>query len=306
MYRSVEESALKHGVQYKKYKWRSFPNEAGQRPFERLLSTLRCCRYGRFFSGFAIGILGLSLSVPGLCTAQISLGASVLETQAAQTSDTDIHARVVAKREARLSVEASGNVRKLKVSEGDSFRSGDILVELACAVEKAKLKRSRASLREAIEVRGANEKLAALKSVGELELILTQVRVSVAEADVDLASAQMEQCLVRAPFDGVVARAHKREAEYIRSGEPLLDVVDLTNLGVVFLAPARWLAWVNVGDEFTLDLNEIPISMSGTLSDIGIGVDPVSRTVRLKGDLSGDLGAVAPGMSGIIKFKAAR
>ena len=263
------------------------------------------CR-SRFFSRFVAGIVGLSLFVPGLCAAQSSSSANVLEAQAESKSDTDIHARVVAKRKARLSVEVARNVQTLRVSEGDAFQSGDILVELVCAVEEAKLKRSRASLREATEIREENEKLVAHKSVGELEFTLTQVRVSIAKADVDLASAQMEQCLVRAPFDGVVARAHKREAEYIRSGEPLLDVVDLTKLGVVFLAPARWLAWVNVGDEFTLDLNEIPLSASGTLSDIGIVVDPVSRTVRLKGNLSGDLGAVAPGMSGIIKFEAIR
>ena len=259
------------------------------------------CR-SRFFSRFVAGIVGLSLFVPGLCAAQSSSSANVLEAQAESKSDTDIHARVVAKRKARLSVEVARNVQTLRVSEGDAFQSGDILVELVCAVEEAKLKRSRASLREATEIREANEKLAAHKSVGELEFTLTQVRVSIAKADVDLASAQMEQCLVRAPFDGVVARAFKREAEFVRSGEPLLDVVDLTNLGVVFLAPARWLAWVKVGDEFTLDLNEIPLSASGTLSDIGIVVDPVSRTVRLKGNLSGDLGAVAPGMSGIIKL----
>lgn len=299
-------TALKHDLLDWKCKWRSLADEAGWRPFKLLFSTLWGSCRGRFFSRFAVGIFGLSLSVPGLCAAQSSLSVNVLESQAESTSDTDIHARVVAKRKARLSVEVARNVRTLRVFEGEAFRSGDILVELACAVEEAKLKRSRASLREATEILEANEQLAALKSVGELEFILTQVRVSVAKADVDLASAQMEQCLVRAPFDGVVARAFKREAEYIRSGEPLLDVVDLTNLGVVFLAPARWLAWVKVGDEFTLDLNEIPLSTSGTLSDIGIGVDPVSRTVRLKGDLSGDLGAVAPGMSGIIKFEATR
>lgn len=282
-------------------------HEAAQRAVKWLFSAVLGCRSCRFLSQFTGAIFGgLLLSVPGLCAAQSGLSASAMETQVVSTSDTDIHARVVAKREARLSVEVSGNVRNLKVSEGDGFRSGDILVELACAVEEAKLKRSRASLREATEIREASEQLAALESVGELELVLTQVRVSVAEADVDLASAQMEQCLVRAPFDGVVVRAHKRVAEYIRSGEPLLDVVDLTKLGVVFLAPARWLAWVKVGDEFTLNLNEIPLSMPGTLSDIGIGVDPVSRTVRLKGDLSGDLGAVVPGMSGIIKFEAPR
>lgn len=259
-------------------------------------------------SGLAIaGLLGASV-----CLAQ---GNSVAEeTDGALGRDTALvpsategnraQARVIAQREARLSVEMAGRIDGLRVEEGDAFETGDALVELACGVERASLEKARASLKEASETRNANERLAELRSVGDLELSLSRVRVSGAEADVSVAAARVQRCTVRAPFDGVVARTHKREAEYIRVGEPLLDVIDPAALEVEFLAPSRWLAWLEQGKPFTLHLNELPLQLRGELQQIGVRVDPVSRTVRLKGALTGELSHVVPGMSGDVRFEA--
>lgn len=227
------------------------------------------------------------------------------EQRSASAEPPSAQARVIAKRAAQLSVEMAGRVESLNVSEGDAFQIGDVLVELGCGVERARLQKARASLEEATEIRSANERLAELRSVGDLELSLSRVRKVGAEADVAVAAAQVERCIVRAPFNGVVARTRKREAEYIRVGEPLMDLIDPIALEVEFLAPSRWLAWLNRGERFELHLNELPLQLSGEVHQIGVRVDPVSRTVRLKGQLTGELGGVVPGMSGDVRFEVA-
>jgi RND family efflux transporter MFP subunit len=212
-------------------------------------------------------------------------------------------ARVNPQRSASVSVETPGRIKTVHVAEGESFEAGDVLVELACGVEQARLEKTRASQEEAKQIRKANEQLADTRSVGALELALSRVRVQAAKADLAVATAQVEHCFVRAPFDGVVARLHKRQAEHIRVGEPMADLIDATGLEVEFLAPSQWLDWLETGQSFVMHLNELPIELTGTLKGIGVRVDPVSRMVRLKGDLTGNLDKVVPGMSGDVRFE---
>ncbi|WP_412504963.1 efflux RND transporter periplasmic adaptor subunit [Roseovarius sp. SYSU LYC5161] len=214
--------------------------------------------------------------------------------------------RIIAKHEALLAAEMSGRIRSLNVAEGNAFQHGDALAELNCDVERARLEKVHTSLEEAVKIRQTNERLAELRSVGDLELTLSQVKERTVEADVEVAAAQVQRCIVRAPFDGVVARVRKREAEYIRVGEPLLDVIDPTALEVEFLVPSDWLAWLDRNEPFKLHLNELPLQLSGEVHQIGVRVDPVSRTVRLKGQLTDELGGVVPGMSGDVRFEAAQ
>jgi len=265
-----------------------------------------------FWRSLAIGsIAGGLLAVAGTTFAQEvqqtdspqdQLNARVVDANPTSNA-MEAQARVTAKRKAQLSVEMPGRVEAVLVSEGDSFKEGDVLVELSCGLERANMKKATANLREAEEIHGANERLAELRSVGDLELALSRVRVTGAEADVAVAAARVDRCSLRAPFDGVLAKRHKREAEYIRVGEPLLDVVDPGALEVEFLASSTWLAWLDLGAPFVLHLNELPLQIAGELSQIGVRVDPVSRTVRLKGKLSGDLRGVVPGMSGVVRFE---
>jgi len=257
----------------------------------------------------------IGLLVAPICAAQGDSPSSDGGSGLARTTDeltrsggerAPAQARVVASRKARLSVEMAGRVDRLHVDEGEAFETGDVLVALGCGVERASLEKARASLEEARQTRKANEQLAELRSVGDLELALSRIRVVSANADVSVAAARVDRCTVRAPFDGVVAQIHKREAEYIRVGEPLLDVIDPQTLKVEFLAPSRWLAWLEPGKAFTLALNELDMQIPGELAEIGVRVDPVSRTVRLKGTLTEQRRGVVPGMSGDVRFEATR
>lgn len=228
-----------------------------------------------------------------------------LDQRSLSVEEVSAQARVVAQREALLSVEMGGRVESLNVAEGGTFQDGEVLVELGCGVERGRLEKTNAILEEAVEIREANEQLAKLRSVGDLELALSRVRTVGAEADVAVASAEVERCAVRAPFDGVVARVRKREAEYIQIGEPLLEVIDPTALEVEFLAPSAWLAWLDRDQPFTLRLNELPLQLRGQVRQIGVRVDPVTRKVRVKGRLTGDLSGVVPGMSGNVHLEVA-
>lgn len=245
---------------------------------------------GRLLGGLFVFILASS---PVLVMAQ-----DLIEPSASA------QARLIAHKEARLSVEMAGKIQAFHVEEGASFRAGDVLADLACGVERAQLKKAQTSLEEAEQILAANERLATHRSIGDLELSLSKVRANRAKADVAIVSAQVERCQVKAPFDGVLARRHKREAEYIRVGEPLIDVINVATLEVEFLAPSAWLEWLKPGAEFTLSLNELALELPGELTQIGVSVDPVSRTVRLKGELTEIFDGVAPGMSGDVRFGA--
>ena len=56
--------------------------------------------------------------------------------------------------------------------------------------------------------------------------------MGVAEAKLDAANVQVGLRTMKAPFDGLVYEVQKRQFEFVRTGEPVFRLADLTQLRV--------------------------------------------------------------------------
>ncbi len=55
---------------------------------------------------------------------------------------------------------------------------------------------------------------------------VASARLDVAKADLDLAEYRLNQCNLRAPFDGAIQQVHVVEGEFIQTGQPLVTLAD--------------------------------------------------------------------------------
>jgi RND family efflux transporter MFP subunit len=101
------------------------------------------------------------------------------------------------------------------------------------------------------------QQLAAKKDAFQDEL--ARARVEAAKADLDLAQYHLDQTAVRAPLAGEVLRVLVSEGEYVRAGEPLIQLGDLTRMKV-----------------------EIPVSRSEVQVDQTLAVNVDSAEVEAK------------------------
>jgi multidrug resistance efflux pump len=70
------------------------------------------------------------------------------------------------------------------------------------------------------------------------ELEDKQLVVRAKEADLELASMEVQERKINAPFDGIVARINRRQGEWAQQGEPILHLIRMDKLRVqVFIDP---------------------------------------------------------------------
>ncbi len=198
---------------------------------------------------------------------------------------------VVARTQASVSSRISGRMEFLAVSEGSVVKKGEVIARLenrdyraAVAQAEAELLRSRAALREAEAARDQLERdvarardllksnLISSQSAEDLEARLTgaEARVAVQEAQVQasiatvgVATANLENTFIRAPFDGTVLR---KDAEVGEVVAPVATGSGLTRGAVVTMANLETL-------EVEVDVNEAYIAQLGNGQPASIVLD---------------------------------
>ncbi len=209
-----------------------------------------------------------------------------------------IRAQLMPRRYTTLAAEIGAKVNRLPVPEGGSFRAGQVLASFDCSVQQALLQKHQAELQAAEKTAQANEALQKLNSVGQVELELSQAAVRKARAELGSQQALLEKCVITAPFAGRVAEQRVREQQFVPAGQALLDILDDSVLELEFIVPSAWLAWLRVGGEFRVAIDETGKSYPARLTRLGARVDPVSQSLKVGAAIHGRFPELMAGMSG--------
>lgn len=210
----------------------------------------------------------------------------------------EIRAQLLPRRFTTIAAEIGAKINRLPVPEGSAFKAGQTLVSFDCSLPQAMLQKARAELGAAEKTNAANQRLAELHSVGQLELDLSRSAVSKATAEVGAQQATLAKCTIVAPFSGRIAEQKAREQQYVQPGQPLLDILDDSVLELEFLVPSLWLSTLRVGQSFQVQIDETRRSYPAKFIRIGARVDPVSQSVKVAAAIDGKFVELIAGMSG--------
>lgn len=220
----------------------------------------------------------------------------------AQTAGTSVRAMLAPVNEAVLAGELAARIESLPFQNGERFKKGDTLVSFDCAAYRAALAEARASLKGAEQSVANVRELARLKSAGQLELQLAESEVEKQRARLDSAKVPVERCVIRAPFPGRVAERRAQPHESVPPGQPLLAILDDSQIEVRMVAPSGWLKWLKPGVTFGLKVDETGLTYNGKVTRLGARIDAVSQSVAVVGLLDKHSEGVIAGMSGSATF----
>jgi membrane fusion protein (multidrug efflux system) len=199
---------------------------------------------------------------------------------------------------ATLSSEMAGRIDKIATRAGDHFHQGDVLIVFDCAVPRAQMAKAQAVVTQAERTLEINRRLAAQKSMGQLELDVSAAEVLKGKADLVGAEAVVSKCSIAAPFTGVTVEQKAREFQYTTPGQPLLDILDDHTFEVELIAPSHWLRWLKPGYAFQVKIDETKKTYPARVTRLGGRVDPVSQWIKVIGEITGDAPDLMAGMSG--------
>lgn len=132
-----------------------------------------------------------------------------------------------AARTVALTAPVDGWVRTVAVKSQQKMNQQGEVIRLDDRRSDLLLKRARAGLQAA----QLEKKIAQSKGDAD-QVSLTEARLEVAQADVDLAQMELDRLIIRAPFNGEIERIAAIEGQFVRAGERLATLVDPAKLVV--------------------------------------------------------------------------
>ncbi len=214
----------------------------------------------------------------------------------------ELRALLKAKHSTVLSSEFASKITQLSVEEGDRFKKGQLLLAFNCAEQQAQLKKVKAVAQAAKKTYQVNGRLVKLNSISQLEYELAAAELAKARADIQYISAILKKCRINAPFSGRVAERLVNRYQYVKAGDPLLDIVDDQQLEVTLLIPSSWLKWVKADMPFSVFLEEKNREYPAVIKKIGARIDAVSQSIKIIAIIDGEFNDLLPGMSGTARF----
>ena len=216
-----------------------------------------------------------------------------------------------AKERAQVASEVDGVVTELAVDEGDRVEEGALLIAvdpekraLQVANVRAMQSDAQAALseaeRDAVRVRKLHTSgIASDQALDKVETGLSRARsrVEAAHAELGVAERALRDANVRAPFAGWIARRDVSRGEYVRTGQPLFELVALDPIEVEFSVAERDSARVAVGQQVDVQVAPYPEeSFRGQVTVISPTLDPKTRTLRIKAQIANADGRLRPGL----------
>lgn len=238
-----------------------------------------------------------------LCLALTSAALHAAEPAAqAGLSAGTLRGQLTPQRYTTLASEIAAKISHISAKDGQAFRGGQVLVSFDCALPQAQLAKAQAELDGASKVVISNERLLALKSIGQIEVTQAQTAQRKASAEVQLSEAVLSKCAIKAPFSGRVAQQHAREQQYVQAGQALLDIIASDALHLEFLMPSLWLRHIRVGTDFTVRIDETGTTHAARILRFGAKVDPVSQSIAVVATIEDKQRVLMAGMSGQIQL----
>lgn len=144
----------------------------------------------------------------------------------------------------------TGYLEAIPVREGQTVKSGELMFNVIPTLYKARYDAELAEAKVAQLEYNYTKKLYEDKVVSQNEVALLEAKLAKAQAKAQLAGAELDFSMVKAPFDGIVDRLLHQQGSLVQEGDVLTTLSDNSLMWVYFNVPEKQYI------EYMADMNE--------------------------------------------------
>ncbi len=220
---------------------------------------------------------------------------------------------VTSPRRSNLSSRIEGLIYEMKVDAGSEVKKGEVLVQLDTQLAELDLKLIEAEIEQAqIEMADAKRKVEEILELTKeggfpkSKTLTRQAALSISEANLKRLEARkghQSERIARhqlvAPFDGTITTKISETGEWVATGTPVLELVEMKGLRFDLQMPQEFLARVKDIDKVTVELDAFPGKTFGAKLSVVVPMrEDASRTFLTRLLLEDPDRLASPGMSG--------
>jgi len=196
-----------------------------------------------------------------------------------------------------ITAKKSGIVDQVHFKDGDQVTKGSILINLHSDEEKAKVQEVETVLaedrRQLARLLNLKKNQATARSAFEEQ----ESKVKESEAKLSVAKAQLNELIIRAPFDGILGVRQVSPGSLISPGTVITTLDDLEVIKVDFSIPETFLSSLSKGQTIHAKSPAWPTKLfKGIVTNISSRIDPVTRAINIRAKIDNKDNKLRPGM----------
>lgn len=198
--------------------------------------------------------------------------------------------------------EVAGNVSRILFDSGQTVEAGDALVQLEDSSDRAELQGLVAEQHLAELQFQRTKTLLDKHTVSRADYDEARAKLESAQASVVAKQALIRKKTVRAPFAGKLGIRQIDLGQYLAPGSQIVLLQQLDPIYADYSLPERYYDQVSVDQDVALTVEAYPDNVfSGKITALNPGIDPGTRSIRLRARLDNPDGRLRPGMFAHIK-----
>ena len=196
-----------------------------------------------------------------------------------------------------VTTEVAGKVSAIHFESGQQVEAGTPLLQLDSSVDRAELKGIVAERRLAEQQYKRREELLDSKTISRSDVDEARLRVDNAKAQVATRQAIIGKMDITAPFAGWLGIRQVDLGEYLQPGAAIVPLEALDPIYVDFALPERNIDQVSAGQSIEIAVQAFPNEVfTGQISAMNPGIDPGTRSLRIRATLENSQAQLRPGM----------
>jgi membrane fusion protein (multidrug efflux system) len=186
-----------------------------------------------------------------------------------------------------LGADLPGMIAEILFESGSHATKDQILVRLDTRQEEAQLRTAKAKLDLARQNLDRSRDLRAKNVIAQYAYDEAKTQFESAEANVDETQAMIDRKTIRAPFSGDLGIRQINTGQYLKSGDPIVQLESLDPIYVNFALPQQNFGKLAVGQQLMVKADGIPEkAFPGKITAINSAVDTSTRNIQIQGTVA--------------------
>ena len=214
----------------------------------------------------------------------------------------EVNANVSAEQNAFISPEQGGQIKDIRVDEGDRVQKGELLVKLNLEVSQSSIEQVKTNLELARKLYQKQKDLWDKNIGSEIEYLEAKNRKERLEKQLAQLKAQQDMSIIKAPFSGVVEKIYQKEGEMASPGRQVLQLVNLKAMQAEANISERYISDVHKGDSVQIRFPayenlrfKVPIIRKGNV------INEESRTFPVEVKLNNQNKKIKPNLRSVMR-----
>lgn len=196
-----------------------------------------------------------------------------------------------------ITAQTQDKVTAVHFNDGQVVETGELLVELDAREELARVQELKFRLAEANRQYQRLQDLRSQNAASAQQVESQDVIVKEIVAQLEVAETQLAQKQIAAPFAGRLGIRQISVGSLVSPGQEITTLDDITPIKLDFSVPELFFASLAVGQQVNARSGAYPDrDFTGIIRSIDSRVDPLTRSIMVRAELSNSEGLLRPGM----------